>query len=142
LRALIYLSLMGKTGLVEVAELCAANASYGWQKLTAIPGVKPVFHANFFNEFALSVPANAADVISALIDKGIAAGFPAGRYYRGMESVLLVAFTEKRTKEEIDCLAAAFGSGALLKRATDRRRKKTLPAKTREKERETGICFF
>ena len=103
-----YLSLMGKTGLVEVAELCAANASYGWQKLTAIPGVKPVFHANFFNEFALSLPVNAADVISALIDKGIAAGFPAGRYYRGMESVLLVAFTEKRTKEEIDCLAAAL----------------------------------
>lgn len=108
LRALIYLSLMGKTGLVEVAELCAANASYGWQKLTAIPGVTPAFHANFFNEFALKLPVNAADVISVLIDKGIAAGFPVGRYYRGMESVLLVAFTEKRTKEEIDCLAAAL----------------------------------
>ena len=47
-------------------------------------------------------------MISTLIDKGLAAGFPAGRYYRGMESVLLVAFTEKRTKEEIDCLAAAL----------------------------------
>ena len=108
LRALIYLSLMGKTGLVEVAELCAANAAYGWQKLTAIPGVKPAFRANFFNEFALVLPAKAEDVIAALIDKNIAAGFPVGRYYRGMESVMLVAFTEKRTKAEIDRLAAAL----------------------------------
>lgn len=108
LRSLIYLSLLGKTGLVELAESCAANAAYAWRKLTAIPGVTPVFNRYFFNEFALNLPVNAADVVSSLIDRGFAAGFPAGRYYPGMEKVLLTAFTEKRTKEEIDMFAAAL----------------------------------
>ena len=108
LRALVYLSLLGKTGLVELAESCAANASYAWHKLTAIPGVKPAFNRYFFNEFTLSLPVNAADVVSALIERGFAAGFPVGRYYPGMEKALLVAFTEKRTKDEIDMFAAAL----------------------------------
>ena len=109
LRALIYLSLLGKQGFVETAELCAANAAYAWDRLTAIPGVKPAFKQQyFFNEFALTLPVNATDAVSALIDKRFAAGFPMGRYYPGMEHVLLTAFTEKRTKEEIDMFAAAL----------------------------------
>ncbi|MDO9543055.1 MAG: aminomethyl-transferring glycine dehydrogenase subunit GcvPA [Kiritimatiellia bacterium] len=109
LRALIYLALLGKGGLVELAESCAANAAYAWNKLTAIPGVTPAFnHRYFFNEFTLALPQNSADVVSALIDRGFAAGFPLGRYYPEMEKGLLVAFTEKRTKEEIDMFAAAL----------------------------------
>ncbi len=109
LRALIYLSLLGKSGLVELAESCAANAAYAWNKLTAISGVNPAFgHKYFFNEFAVNLPVNAADVVSDLINRGFAAGFPVGRYYPGLEKVLLVAFTEKRTKEEIDMFAAAL----------------------------------
>jgi len=109
LRSLIYLSLLGKDGLAEMAGSCAANAAYAWNKLTAIPGVTPAFNNKyFFNEFTLSLPQNAADVVSALIDRGFAAGFPVGRYYPGMEKGLLVAFTEKRTKEEIDMFAAAL----------------------------------
>ncbi|MBN1675350.1 MAG: aminomethyl-transferring glycine dehydrogenase subunit GcvPA [Kiritimatiellae bacterium] len=110
LRALMYLSCVGKHGLVEVAELCASNASYAWSRLTAIPGVEPAFDRHFFNEFAVTLPRDAAEVISALIDKGYAAGFPVGRYYPGMENVLLVACTEKRTKEEIDIFAASLES--------------------------------
>jgi glycine dehydrogenase subunit 1 len=45
-----------------------------------------------------------------MIEKGFAAGFPLGRYYRGMENYLLIAVTEKRTVEEIgiytECLEA------------------------------------
>ncbi|MDD5482476.1 MAG: aminomethyl-transferring glycine dehydrogenase subunit GcvPA [Kiritimatiellae bacterium] len=109
LRALIYLTLLGKGGLAELAESCAANAAYAWQKLTAIPGVKPAFDRHyFFNEFTLSLPGNAADAVSALIDRGFAAGFPLARYYPDMENELLMAFTEKRTKEEIDTFAAAL----------------------------------
>ena len=43
-----------------------------------------------------------------MIDTGFAAGFPLGRYYRGMERYLLVAVTEKRTREEIGALAVAL----------------------------------
>ena len=43
----------------------------------------------------------ASVVASAMIEKGFAAGFPLGRYYKGMENYMIVAVTEKRTKEEI-----------------------------------------
>ncbi len=110
LRSAIFLSLLGKSGFIELAEHCAANAAYAWEKLTAIKGVKPAFNQYFFNEFTLALPMPATDVINRLIDKGIAAGFPPGRYYEGMENYLLMAFTEKRTKEEIDTVAAALES--------------------------------
>lgn len=110
LRAVMYLSLMGKHGLVETARLCAARAAYARKRLKDIEGVRPTFAQNYFNEFAMTLPCDASNVVSALIDQGIAAGFPVGRYYPGMENVLLLAFTEKRTKEEIDVLAAKLES--------------------------------
>ena len=106
LRAHIYLSLMGKQGLVELAQLCAARAAYARDQLAAIPGVKLKYAAPFFNEFAVELPRDASDVVSALIDKGVVPGFPVGRYYKDMPNTLLAAFTEKRTKEEIDVMAA------------------------------------
>ena len=109
LTALVYLSLLGKEGLREVAQLCADKASYAYRKLTDIPGVGPRFHAKWvFNEMVLDLPCDAADVIGRLIEKGFAAGFPLSRYYRGMDQSILIAVTEKRTKQEIDMLAAAL----------------------------------
>jgi len=106
LRAVVYLSLLGKQGFVDVARQCMDRAGYAWTRLKAIEGVEPLFDRPFFNEFALKLPKDASEVVSDLIEEGIAAGFPAGRYYDGMENVLLFAFTEKRTKKEIDILAA------------------------------------
>ncbi len=110
LRAIIYLSLVGREGFQEVGRDCMDRASYAWHKLTQIPGVRPAFNRRFFNEFAVRLPKDASDVVSALVDQGIAAGFPVGRYYKGMENVLLLSFTEKRTKEEIDILVAKLES--------------------------------
>jgi len=106
LRSIVYLSLLGKHGFADVARQCMDRAGYAWTRLKAIPGVEPLFDRPFFNEFALKLPKDASEVVSDLIEEGIAAGFPAGRYYDGMENVLLFAFTEKRTKKEIDILAA------------------------------------
>ncbi|MFA7256488.1 MAG: hypothetical protein WC047_02805, partial [Kiritimatiellales bacterium] len=110
LRSLIYLSLLGKDGFADVARQCMDRAGYAWTRLKAIKGVEPLFDQPFFNEFALKLPKDAGEVVSELISEGIAAGFPAGRYYEGMENVLLVACTEKRTKKEIDILAAKLES--------------------------------
>lgn len=110
LRSLIYLSLLGKDGFADVARQCMDRAGYAWTRLKAIKGVEPLFDRPFFNEFALKLPKDAGEVVSELISEGIAAGFPAGRYYEGMENVLLVACTEKRTKKEIDILAAKLES--------------------------------
>jgi len=106
LAATVYLTLLGKEGLRETAQLCADKASYAYQRLTAIPGVKAHFPAKWvFNEMVLDLPCDAAEVIGKLIEKGYAAGFPLSRYYKGMDNAILVAVTEKRTKQEIGMLA-------------------------------------
>jgi glycine dehydrogenase subunit 1 len=106
LAATVYLTLLGKEGLRETAQLCADKASYAYQRLTAIPGVKAHFPSKWvFNEMVLDLPCDAAEVISKLIEKGYAAGFPLSRYYKGMDNAILIAVTEKRTKQQIGMLA-------------------------------------
>ena len=110
LTAIVYLSLTGKQGLKEIAELCNSKAVYTAGRLAEIPGVKLRFGAPMFNEFTLELPLDAGDVVGQMIEKGIIAGLPLGRYYRGMENCMLIAVTEKRTKEEIGMLAEALES--------------------------------
>ncbi len=105
LGALAYLTLLGKQGLTEVAGLCASKAAYARRRLLAIRGVSARFEAPVFNEFVVDLPRPASDVINDLIEHGFAAGFPLSRYYRGMDNSILIAVTEKRTKEEIGKLA-------------------------------------
>lgn len=108
LAALSYMCLVGKQGLRDVARVCAEKAAYMKERLARIPGVKIKYPAPTFNEFAIDLPKDAGAVIGDLIEKGFAAGFPLGRYYEGMEKSMLIAVTEKRTKEEIGCLAEAL----------------------------------
>ncbi|KMQ51687.1 Glycine dehydrogenase [decarboxylating] (glycine cleavage system P1 protein) [Chitinispirillum alkaliphilum] len=105
LRAHIYLSLLGKSGLNRVASLCLDKAHYAKSRLKSIPGVKVMETSPTFNEFTVKLPIDAAECVGSMIEKGFAAGFPLGRYYKGMERYLLVAVTEKRTKHEIGMFA-------------------------------------
>jgi glycine dehydrogenase subunit 1 len=110
LRAVLFLSLLGKKGMKELAELCAARAEYAKTKLNQIKNVEVKKSAPTFNEFTIELPSDAGNIIGKMIEKGFAAGFPLGRYYKGMENYLLVAVTEQRTVEEIgiyaECLEA------------------------------------
>ncbi|HAU36146.1 MAG TPA: aminomethyl-transferring glycine dehydrogenase subunit GcvPA [Phycisphaerales bacterium] len=109
LTALAHLCLLGKEGLRELAQCCADKAYYAQQRLLFVPGVTLRYPKQwYFNEFILELPERAEAVIRRLLERGFAAGFPLSRYYEGMDRSLLVAVTEKRTKEEIDLLAHAL----------------------------------
>jgi len=101
LRALVYLSLLGRQGLKELAQVNLDKAEFAKQRLEKIPGVKVPREITTFNEFPVLLPENADSVVNKMIAKGFAPGFPLGRFYRGMDRYLLVAVTERRTKEEI-----------------------------------------
>ena len=106
LTATVYLSLLGKQGLLDVCQNCTEKASYLREKLLAIPGVTMRFPGrHFFNEFVVETPVPANRLIRRLIAKGQAAGFPLGKYYDDMPNCLMVAVTEKHTKQEIDTFA-------------------------------------
>jgi glycine dehydrogenase subunit 1 len=112
LRAAVYLATMGPSGIRGVAELCLQKAHYAAERLTAVGRSKPAFGGvPFFNEFVVRVPGGCVDErIETARQHGILAGVPLGRWYPGLSDCLLVAVTEKRTKEEIDRLAAVLGT--------------------------------
>jgi glycine dehydrogenase subunit 1 len=109
LGATVYLSLMGKGGLRQVAELSLQKAHYAFEQITALPGYEPVFSGPFFQEFAIRCPEDPAPLNKRLLDEaGIIGGLPLGPYYSGLENVVLFCVTEMRTKDEIDALIAAL----------------------------------
>jgi glycine dehydrogenase subunit 1 len=108
MQASVFMSLIGKNGFRELAQLNLDKAEFARQELAKIPGVEVKRSSPTFNEFTICLPKNAADVVEAMIPRGFAAGFPLGRYYPGMEKYLLIAVTEKRTKDEIVAFAKAL----------------------------------
>lgn len=103
LTALVYLSLLGKEGLRRLAQVCADKAYYTQKRLLEIPGISLRFPNRwYFNEFVVDLPLPADMVIRKLMRREIAAGFPLVRYWPEMDHSLLLAVTEKRTKQEID----------------------------------------
>ncbi len=101
IQSVIYMSLLGREGLKELAQLNLDKAEFTRREIEKIPGVQVKRSSPTFNEFTVVLPKDASLVVEAMIAKGFAAGFPLGRYYPGMEKCMIVAVTEKRTKEEI-----------------------------------------
>ncbi|HZQ66683.1 MAG TPA: aminomethyl-transferring glycine dehydrogenase subunit GcvPA [Gaiellaceae bacterium] len=105
LAGLVYLTWLGPQGLREVGETCMALSAYAKERL-ASAGAELLFPEKAtFKEFAVRVGRNARDVIRDARARGVHPGYALGRDYAGMDDVLLVAVTEKRTPAEIDRLA-------------------------------------
>ena len=90
----VYLSLMGKQGMKEAAQFSYAGAHYLYDELKKTGRFKLVYEQPFFNEFFVNYDGDVETLYQRLIE----AGFLVVR----MEEGLLIAVTEKRTKEEID----------------------------------------
>lgn len=101
--ATIYLSLMGKQGLYEVAYQAASKAHYLYKKLIETNAFKPAFKAPFFKEFALISNIDIKELNKKLLEHNIVNGYELKEDLNGLENALLIAVSEKRTKEEMDC---------------------------------------
>jgi glycine dehydrogenase subunit 1 len=112
LAGVIYLSWLGRRGLVELGELLASRTAYALERLTAIDGVEALHDAPVLREFAVRLDAPVDAVLEACAREGIAAGYPLGREYPEHPDGLLVAITERRSKQDIDRLAETI-SGAV-----------------------------
>lgn len=111
LRAAIYLSVMGPTGMRDVANLCLQKAHYAQQQLTKLDRFDPICDQPFFKEFVIRDKQNdIAGLLEKAEDFNLLAGVNLGRWYPQLEDCLLVAVTEKRTIHEIDQLVEVLGS--------------------------------
>jgi glycine dehydrogenase subunit 1 len=102
LQALVFMSLLGREGFKELAQLNLNKAEFAKQQINLIDGVEVKQSAPTFNEFTVHLPVNASLVVEKMVERGIAGGFPLDRYYKDMENYMIVAVTEKRTKKEIE----------------------------------------
>jgi glycine dehydrogenase subunit 1 len=105
LAGFVYLSWLGPQGLREVGETCLALSAYAKDALTGA-GAELVFpDKTTFKEFAVRVGRPAQEAIRAAKKHGVHPGYALGRDYEGLDDVLLVCVTEKKTREDIDRLA-------------------------------------
>jgi glycine dehydrogenase subunit 1 len=110
LRASIYLAVMGPSGLRRAAELSARKAHYAAQQLAKVPGLSLAFDGPFFKEFVLRCEKDPTKILAEVGREGYHGGIALGRWYPELANGILVAVTEKRSKDEIDGLVRAYSS--------------------------------
>jgi glycine dehydrogenase subunit 1 len=109
--AAIYLSMLGKNGVVKLAEINYYNAHYAWIKMKKNGLNVEVFKEDFFNEFPISFnefKLKYSVIHEKLLEKGIHGGLYIGKYYPELGETALFAFTEVHLKSDIDMLIEAL----------------------------------
>ncbi|MBT4459174.1 MAG: aminomethyl-transferring glycine dehydrogenase subunit GcvPA [Anaerolineae bacterium] len=106
LAAGVYMSLLGQSGMKQVAELCYHKAHYAAEKIAEIDGFELSYDTPFFHEFVVSCPKPVAEINAHLLEHGVLGGYELGEEFLGMENKMLVAVTEMNSKEEIDALVS------------------------------------
>jgi glycine dehydrogenase subunit 1 len=107
LQTAVYLSLLGREGIREVAELSMQKAHYLAGKIAALPGYSLKYSQPYFREFVVDTPVAPAVVIESMLEKKTFAGHDLALHG---ETGLLVAVTEKRTRQELDAFAENLGA--------------------------------
>jgi len=109
LAGLVYLSWLGPQGLRELGETCMALG----RRVKETLGLPLAFPDRpTFKEIAIRTGRNAGEVIAAARQRGVHPGYALGRDYEGLDDVLLVAVTERRTPAEINRLAEVLAEVA------------------------------
>ena len=121
LGGVVYLSWLGRRGIVEIGELMLQRTHYARETLAALDGVSRLHDRPVVREFALRLDVGGRDGVRKVLDRcaaaGVNAGYALGRTYDDYDDGLLVAITEQRTRADIDRLADVLGEAVAAERA-------------------------
>jgi glycine dehydrogenase subunit 1 len=119
LGGVVYLSWLGRRGIVELGELLLARTHYARETLVAIDGVEGLHSQPVIREFALRLDADVAAVKARCAAAGVNPGVDvhALTHRPEDEGVLLVAITERRSRADIELLAEALDNAVAAERA-------------------------
>lgn len=107
-----YLSLLGRSGLEELARLNLSASAYLRSRAAELPGLSVPFSAPVFNELTLRLDGrDAAAVRDRLLGRGLLAGYPLGAEDPSLADALLVHVSELHSREEIDRLVEELSTG-------------------------------
>lgn len=110
LAAAVYMALMGRQGLRQVAELCYHRAHYAAAEIAKLPGFQVLDRGAFFKEFVVVCPRPAAEINAALRERGIVGGYDLSQDYPHLGNAMLLCVTEMNSRSDIDALVAALGA--------------------------------
>jgi glycine dehydrogenase subunit 1 len=117
LAGVVYLSWLGRAGLVELGELLLQRTHYARTRLAEVEGVSLLHEQPVVREFAVSLPGvDVAAVIRRCQAEGVNPGYALGREYDEFSDGLLVALTEQRSKADIDRLVEVLGAAVAAER--------------------------
>jgi glycine dehydrogenase subunit 1 len=116
LAGVVYLSWLGRRGIVELAELMLQRTAYARERLTALEGVQALHEQPVVREFAVGLDAPVQRVIERCRKQGVNPGYALDREYPELGDGLLVAITERRTRDEIDRLAEVLREAVAAER--------------------------
>jgi glycine dehydrogenase subunit 1 len=108
LAAAVYLSLLGRQGLRQVAELCYHRAHYAAAQIAQLPGYQVLDRGPFFKEFIVRTPRPVGEINAALRDQGIIGGYDLSGDYPHLGDAMLLCATEMNSRADIDALVAAL----------------------------------
>jgi glycine dehydrogenase subunit 1 len=114
LTSTVYMCLLGKQGMRQVAELCYQKAHYAAERISEIPGFTVCMDAPFFHEFVVCLPDNLnVDAVNEhLLENGILGGYNLAGDYPELKNRMLIAVTEMNTREDIEYLCAILEEAA------------------------------
>jgi glycine dehydrogenase subunit 1 len=117
LAGVIYLSWLGRAGIVDLVELMIQRTAYARERLSATDGVTLLHDQPVVREFAVRLEAPVDRVLARCREQGVNPGYPLGRDFPELADCLLVAITEQRTRDHIDRLAEVLGAAVAAERS-------------------------
>ncbi len=121
LGGVVYLSWLGRRGIVELGELMLQRTHYAREALAELDAIRKLHDRPVVREFALALDVGGADGVTRVLDRcaadGVNAGYALGRTYEEHGDGLLVAITEQRSRADIDRLVAVLGAAVAAERA-------------------------